>query len=479
MTAKTQSEGVTTKQPQLTDVVESEWRLMRISDAGNAQIHAHDLKASGVQSAQNRAQYLGGTTYLPIPGGFIANWTEGGQAMWQAYLQRAQFPEIIAPAVNAMVGIIHKNEWQIELPDGLQFIWEKATDDGQPLEAFSRRITRELLLMGRYEIQVDSPADGGDPYLIGQKAELLINWDTNFYVFNESGMVRKGYEWEEEIRYRVHRLDESGQYEQILVDENGDEIDDSVTPTTTGDRRLDFVPVVVAGARDVTNNIEQPPLIGAADAAVALYRLDADYRHQLYMSGQETLVVDNGSAPEVIGPSVVLEVNSTGDAPANVYYVSPTCSGIAAHKTAIEDEWKNAAKAGAKLFDDGSSIESGEARRMRQNAESATLQTIANSGAAALEKALKYAAVMVGANPDQVVVTPPRNLLDAPMDPAEVLNLVKAYREGGMSWQTLYENLQRGQIASTERDADQELQLMNLDFEDDGESIESPSGMDE
>lgn len=437
--------SVKTKQPQLTPEVLRQWRIMRDTDAGDERVHDK------------------GQEYLPIPGGFQANWRVGGKRMWEAYLARAQFPEVIAPAVNAMSGIIHKSEWQIDVPEAMNFIYERATRAGGSLESFSRCITREILLMGRYVIGVDADVEGGEPYLVGHRCESLINWDSDFYVFDESRMVRDGFEWDAVVQYRVHQLDESGKYVQILLDENGKEISDPFYPETTKGN-LDYVPIVVVGTRDVRKSVEDPPLIGAAKSAIALYRLDADYRHQLYMSGQETLVIDNGDAPEAIGPSVVIEVKSTGEMPAKVYYVSPTCSGISAHKEAIDDEWEVAAKAGAKLFDSGASVESGEARRMRQNAESATLQTIANSGAYALESALKNIAVMVGANPDEVVVTPPRNLLDSPMPAAEIKQLVDAWRLEGFSYQTLYENLQKGQFASNERTADDELQLMNNDF---------------
>ena len=461
--------SVTTEQPEITADVLYQWRLMRDADAGNARIHSYDARITRSQTQFQRkngdiddGQSMLYNTYLPIPGGFIANWASGGQAMWVSYLKRAQFPEIIAPAVNAMTGIIHKSEWQIEMPDSMRYLWENATEDGATLEAFSRRITRELLLMGRYTLSVDSPEGSGDPYMIGHQAETLINWDKNFYVFNESGMVRDGFDWKEQIKYRIYELDESGNYVQMLVDANGDPLAEPIYPQGAAGP-LKYVPIVVAGARDLTTNVEEPPLIGAADGALAVYRLDADYRHQLYMSGQETLVMDNAEAPAAIGPAVALEINSTSDNPAKAYYVSPTCAGIEAHRVAINEGWEYAARAGAKLFDSGSAVESGEARRMRQNAEAATLQTIANTGAAALEQALKYVADMQGANPDDVIVVPPRNLLDAPMTSKEVLDFVNAYKAGGISWKTMYENLQRGQIASNERDSDEELSIMNMD----------------
>lgn len=461
------------KNPQLTPEVAYDWRLMRHSDAGQGTIKAHDAQATDIYISGNR-QLQGDLlyrTYLPVPGGFISQWSNGGQNMWRAYLERAQYPSIISPAVNSMVGIIHKTEWRIELPAAMEYLYEAATESGRSLESFSREITRELLLMGRFSIIADRPAEGGEPYLVGQKAEALVNWDTDFYIFDESGYVRDGMDWNPVVRFREYGLDEAGRYYQILLDESLEPIDDAIYPAGPAGQALDFVPVVVVGTRDVSQDIENPPLVGAANAALSLYRLDADYRHQLYMSGQETLVVDNGEAPEAIGPSVTLELTSTSENPASVYYVSPTCSGITAHREAIETEWENAAKAGAKLFDSGAAQESGEARRMRQNAETATLQTIANSGAEALEMALKNVAVMVGSDPDEVVVTPPRDLLDSPMSMRDVLDAVKAWREGGYSYQTLYENLQRGQIASDERTADDELSLMNTDFADADPSV--------
>jgi len=469
--------NVTTKQPALTPDVIAQWAIMRDTDAGNARIHSHDARITSVLTSAQRTNNETGNsselwnTYLPVPGGFLAQWANGGRNMWQAYMKRAVFPEIISPAINSMVGIVHKQEWRIELPESMEFIRENATDDGATIEAFSRRITRELLLMGRYIVSVDRPASGGEPYLTGHKAETLINWDTNFYVMNESGMYRNGYGWEEKVKYRVYAIDEDGKYYQELVDESGEPLEVRVYPETNAGS-MNKVPVVVAGPRDITSQVENPPLMGAADSAIAIYRLDADYRHQLYMSGQETLVVNNADAPDSIGPAVVLQISGTTEQPADVFYVSPTCAGIAAHKIAIEDQWEGAAKAGAKLFDSGAEVESGQARRMRQNAESATLQTIANSSAEMLEMALRNVAEMVGANPDDVVVTPPRNLLDAPMSALDVVNMVKAWREGGFSYLTLYENLQRGQIASDERDSDEELSMMNTPDSDlDSEAI--------
>ncbi|WMT92796.1 hypothetical protein [Pelagibacterium sp. H642] len=68
----------------------------------------------------------------------------------------------MAPTVDGMVGVIHRTEAQIEMPDAMQPLWEKATKDGLPLEALHRRITAELLTTGRYSLLADAATEGSD-----------------------------------------------------------------------------------------------------------------------------------------------------------------------------------------------------------------------------------------------------------------------------------------------------------------------------
>jgi Domain of unknown function (DUF4055) len=135
-----------------------------------------------------------------------------------------------------------------------------------------------------------------------------------------------------------------------------------------------------------------------SQAALAEYRLDADYRHQLYMSGQETFVVtgiEKNEAPTILGASVILTFKEGAEAS----YVSPSCAGIEAHRLAKQDEIEAAAMAGARMFTtaEAPAQESGEAMKLRFAGETATLTSIAQSAAQGLEKALRYAAQFIGA----------------------------------------------------------------------------------
>lgn len=411
-----------------------------------------------------------GTEYLPMPSGFKAQ-PDQGLAMYKAYGTRAQFPDLLNPAIGAMVGVIHQSEFQITLPDSMDWLWEEATQDGMSLEAFHRRITRELLEVGRYGLLVEAPAEGGDPYLAGYTAEAIINWspERDMFVLDESGRVRDGFAWKDEKRFRALLL-EDGRYVQREYVGAEIETGRDVTPTARGARALPDIPFVVMSARDVTVEPERPPLIGVARAALAIYRLDADYRHQLYMSGQETLVIVNGDAPEAVGAGVVLAMQGGEGVTPDAFYVGPSGTGIDAHRTAIEDDRIAAGKAGAQLFDDTQRTqESGDARKLRFSAETASLISIAQASAAGLEKALRFMAQMVGANENDVVVKPPANLLTTPMSPQDIAAITQAWKDGVLSYETIYSVLQRGQVASIERDAEQELALID----DEGARLEA------
>jgi len=401
-------------------------------------------------------------TYLPKPSGFNAM-KDKGVAAYDAYKKRAQFPEIFAPTVRGIVGTIHGADWQIELPNALEPLRERATLDGLTLELLSRRITGEILTMGRYGLLADAPVMGGEPYISTYKAETIVNWDddSSLFVLNESDYFRDGFIWKYLNKYRVLELVE-GRYIQRMFENDDPTGSEEIQPSARGGAILNRIPFVIVGAKDLTPEVEEPPLIGIARAALAYYRLDADYRHQLYNSGQETLFIINGEAPEYVGAGVVHTMSGTAETTPDAKYVGPSGKTIDAHRQARMDELHRAADAGAKLFaEDGGANESGDARRLRYSSETANIKTIAMSSAAGLRQALRYAAEIAGANPDEVVVEPPTKMLEPVMTGQEALQLVQAWQAGGFSYATLWENLQRGQIGTMDRDSEEEALLMD------------------
>jgi hypothetical protein len=225
-----------------------------------------------------------------------------------------------------------------------------------------------------------------------------------------------------------------------------------------GGALLPRIPFAVGNAMDLSPRVEAPPLIGVANAAIAIYQLSADYRHQLYMSGQETLVAINGEAPTMVGAGAVHEMQGGDGLTPDLKYVSPSCTGIEAHKIAMMDQREAAVMAGARLLEQSAGVqESGEARRLRFASETATLTSIAQSSCLLLEKSLRNVAMIMGLPEDGIVVTPPADLLDQSMSPQDFAALFGVYREGGMSWDSFFSAGQRGGLFSPEVTAEEEF----------------------
>lgn len=435
-----------------------------------------------------------GEAYLSKPSGFRAQ-SDDGYAMYEAYKTRAEFPEIASPTILAMVGVLHRREAMIQgLEEGqpLADMWESATPDALPLETLHRRISEELLTVGRVALLADMSDEGDDdlPWIALYKAESLINWsdDRDFFVLEEQYRVRTGYNWDTRLRYRVLQWSVDDGYTVRVVDPdgrglitNGSKTDVAegvskslITPQIRGGGSLEEIPLVIAGSRDLSVEPDEIPLLGVGRAALAIYRLDADYRHQLFMSGQETLFTIGlaaEDAPAFVGAGVVVSIPAGGDAK----YVGPSGAGITAHRLAIEDERHTAAEAGARIFEGTSqkTPESGAALRIRARAATATLVSIALASAAALEQALRHCALMVGQEPETIVVVPNLDFVENAITPDEAAKLMELWLQKAISYETLYENLQRGDIASQERTAAEEQELV---AEEEAQTIDEEGG---
>jgi len=224
-----------------------------------------------------------------------------------------------------------------------------------------------------------------------------------------------------------------------------------------GGSPLERIPFAVGNAVDLSPRVEAPPLIGVANAAIAIYQLSADYRHQLYMSGQETLLAVNGEAPTTVGAGVVHKMTGGEGQMPDLRYVSPSCIGIDAHKLAMMDQREAAVMAGARLLEQSAGVqESGEARKLRFASETATLTSIAQSSCMLLEKSLRNVAMIMGLPEEQVIVTPPEDLLDQTMSATDFAKLFDVYDKGGMSWESYHAAGQRGGLFSAEVEAEEE-----------------------
>lgn len=428
-----------------------DWETMRDFHAGEDKVKERGQK------------YLPATAGMHLDG--MKNTTDIGFIDYEAYKKRAQVPDYVEVAVEVLLGLLHQKEPTIELPTQLEGLRDKATVNGESLNTLLRRINVEQLITGRLGLLADFPevvVQGKEtlPYIALYTAEACINWDDNseeagynalnLVVLDESQFLRIDFEWKTSRRFRVLQLGELAANEQddapgvvytqhLFTTESGEPSYDPalmVAPRYKG-KTLGMIPFVFINSKDILATPDRPPLKPLANLCECIYRGEADYRQNLHMQAQDTLVVIGGvksnstlpGQPDTLrtGAGARIDVDVEGDAK----YIGVSADGLQEQRIALENDRQRASvKAGELIQSGGSQQESGEALRTRFTAQTATLNQIALSSAGGLENILKTIAVWVGANPDEVKITPNMEFTDFGLDGLNFVNILQAKKLG-------------------------------------------------
>lgn len=417
-----------------------------------------------------------GTDYLPATSGMYAqgfgnaqNDTNApGWKMYTAYQLRAEFPEVYREAIVSMVGVMHRNEPTINVPPELEPMLKEITPDGETAQQLMRKMTTAQLKEGRCGLLVDVPdgatIDKAVPYLAFYDAASIINWDPGrrqrgqakrkleLVVLDETEQERQAdFSWKEVKQLRVLALagavetlsadDQTpiaeGEYVTLEVRDDGtNSAFDSanlatapwVAPSIAGNR-LQEIPFVFLNVNDLTPNTDVPPLYGLAKKALVMYRGSADYRQNLFMQGQDTLVrtgIEGDPPPAPVGAGAVQNLPTNADAK----YIGISGEGIAEQRLALENDRKEAALFTVQFIDQsGGEDQSGAALRVRVTARTSTLATVQLANATALRDALIFSGEWMGlpqAKLDDIEVIPNYEFAAPATTPADVKSLQDA-----------------------------------------------------
>jgi hypothetical protein len=439
-----------------------------------------------------------GTLYLPPTSGMVAdgmtNAESEGTKAYNAYKKRAIFHEFVSDAVEAAIGIMHHKPPTIELPSALEPLRENATISGESLEGLLRRINEQQLVTGRLGLLADLPEIEShtiNPYLALYSAGTIINWDVgakgelvkqnlNLVVLDESEDERgETFEWSNVSKFRVLVLgdltinepEKQGAY-QYGIFKTGESFNVSSLnmPRIRGEA-LKQIPFVFINSKDNVADPDDPPLIGLSSLSLAIYRGEADYRQSLFLQGQDTLVIVGGESESKVrvGANAILNLPNIGS---SAEYIGVSSDGLKEQREALEnDKLVAASKAGRFLSSRSKSAESGEALEIRLTAETASLNQIAISGAAGLQKALRIIAEWVGANPEEVLVKPNLEFAKKEISGRDLLEYQSAKNLGApISSQTIHEIMQKRGLTSLSYD--EEIEYIENE-------VPQPTGIDD
>lgn len=378
---------VTTTHPQYSARL-ADWELMRDSLEGEGAIKAAGTgylpKTSGQMALEHQARTDEGAMLS----------LDEAREIYQAYKRRAQYPLWVKDSLRTMMGLVSRQEPEINLPTSLSSLEGEATADGFPLKTLFLRSVLGLLAYGRQPLLADWDGEKR-PYVAAYGALDAINWreadndgrrDLVLSVLREA--VHKGDEFshDSEARYRVLDLD-GGRYRVRVLGERGEAVEDEATPGTD-QSPLDFIPLVYLGSTDNNADTDEIPLLTMAKAALKSYQLSADYYTSLHYTAhpQPWVAADLGDKDlSVAGPMAAWMIPEGG----SVGYLEFEGAGIEATRTAMQDQRNTALEAGARVIDSGAD-ESGEARKARQSDQHTSLYSVVVTAAEGIEQLLRY-----------------------------------------------------------------------------------------
>ena len=441
----------------------------------DAWVTMRDLSQGEDAVKKKRDVYLPPTPSMVLDG-FGKGAKTVGEQVYDAYVKRAQFPDYVQEGIKILVGMLNHKPAKIELPASMEPIRESCTLSGESLLDLLRQIHVEQLTTGRCGLLADLPAapnadttktptsEGTTilPYIALYVAESMRNWDEagsvdglsalNFLILSEHGWSREpDFSWKEYKQYRVLQLgkltkeDPEGTATYVVgvfTDRGGGTLEYNETalaaPQYLG-KTLQEIPFVFINTRDLLGTPDIAPLKGLGSLVLAIYRGEADYRQNLFMTGQDTLVViggtrNPGGKPEDgdgairVGAGSRIDCDINGDAK----YIGVQGGGLSEQRSSLENDHKRAATKSGQLLPTGkaNSQESGEALKTRLSAQTASLTDLAISSAKGLEVELKSIAAWIGADPEQVKVSPNLEFGEIPVEVADLLGLAQARATG-------------------------------------------------
>jgi hypothetical protein len=406
-------------------------------------------------------------------------------AEYEGYKLRAQFLNATARTHQGMLGLVFLKDPEVELTDDLLPLDLDADLAGATLYDYIRLVVSETLAVGRCLTLVDWSDEFERPYLTLYRAEQIRNWKfaringrwtLSLLVLAETAPADTDDPYSAEVvqRLRVLALDEEGLvvrvYEAQIVDRNREWVQISETRPQRAGKPLDFIPVVWHQTTDNVDEVPKPPLTDLISLNLRHYQLSADHNHGLHFVALPTPWVAGFKAgTELRIGCGVAWVSEDPNARAGFLEFSGT--GLGAIRQELDRLESAMVLIGARMLEAPKrEAETAEAIRLRMAGEAALLGGIAAGLSSSLTKVLALCrwwgspAIELVTDVDDVAIELNTDYEVSRMSPAELQALVAAWIQRGISRETLFYNLKRGEIIPPNREFEEEIQLIEAEL---------------
>lgn len=425
---------------------------------------------------------------------------------YQSFKSRALFYPATGRTVEGLTGLIFRRPPVVTAPESATPIIEDVDLANTPILTFCEKVVDELIKVGRVGLLADYPRNDGEktmadqmvsgarPYVVAYKAEDIINWrierinnrlQLTMVVLSETYDEVDGFETTTHQQYRVLRLTPlATSTEATMADApvapgyvyttevwrkptgGADFVlsSDPVAPLLNG-QPLPSIPFIVCGPLGVTTDMAKPPIEDLADVNLSHYRTTADYEHGLHFTGLPTPVVTGHrfETNEVFALGST-QIKAFPNPDSKAFFLEFEGEGLKQLAARLAEKEEMMVALGARLLaKEKRAAEAAETAAIHRAGENGVLASLANSASSAISMVMTWCVMWSSPTSEPVVVQLNTDFMPAGLNAGRLTALVKAWQSGAMSWETLYDNLQRGEIARTGVDAETERDLIDME----------------
>jgi hypothetical protein len=268
-------------------------------------------------------------------------------------------------------------------------------------------------------------------------------------VLRESIDSREGDEFSHDTKYQYRVLDlVGGIYRQRIFNEDGNE-ETAIFPTRQGEP-IKFIPFVIHGGWEV----QYPMLISVADLNIHYYQKDADYQHGVHFTALPT--------PYIIGLDKGDEAIPTSIGPTSLWVLPEGCScgmlefnglGLTQIKDAIASTVEMIIILASRILapEKSSANESALSAAIRNNSETSSLAGVVSLLSKEITEMVRIMEWWSNGSPEKVKVGINPDFMPSTLSGSDMLSFVTAWIKGGISYESLFNVLKRGEIVDGSR----------------------------
>ncbi|MGA1710393.1 MAG: DUF4055 domain-containing protein [bacterium] len=409
-------------------------------------------------------------------------------------LHRSTYTPIYRDSIRAYAGLLNRFQL-IDSPPSMASNEHNIDLQGSSIQSFWNRCDELALRDGGIFIMVDmmpeteaknffdQQNDGRHPYLIQVERRNLINWSSEFrngreFVLHatvrqlQSVPDRSGYGVVIEPIYYVLKPGLVESYRLEKKDQRWTQIKIDSIQTS-----LPVVPIVWYGANDSKFAQGDLPMNGLAELSVQHYQMRSDLQELLHKCAMPVPVrkgapvgPDGRPSALILGPNTAVDLPGEGS---DFNFAEPSGKSIERHQAEITHLEALMDRSGLNFLY-GANIKTATEASLRASQIASQVSALVRNKVSAFNSVMTLWAAYAGelqSLTKESGIAINDSLINRPIDPSGVAQMVNLYSSGLLSRRTVLDELQRGGILDPELKVDEEE--LRIDTENQTQSVES------